>query len=379
MNLFFIHTPFQMLVAQNLIVKKKLKNNVLVLSNTGRNAEHFYEVFDVMLIKSKWNKKYVLGNLNNGIYSFKKPLISYIKLYKFSNKVKRIILQNDIKALYFGDINHPAYVFLAEYWQHKMQINFFEEGLSHYFSPILKKKFVDSLILKIKKYFTDCIIFKSLGVKRFSRYLQSITDTEFGFNIAKKYNILPINENSYDERIKFDIFLSDKLKLIIENENLERLKNKEQINVLYLSSTATSLFSNPIKDEISIISDSLKKIGTKVKLLIKFHPKDSDNKKKKILHFLNNKGVDFIVIFPDVSLPVEVLFNHIKIDFLIGFGSSSQLYFEMLCPGIPNYNLFHSLTNLYRIKSIENQYSEKFWINWQHLFNKIFNKNPLEF
>ena len=183
MNLFFIHTPFQILVAQNLIKKKGLINNFVLLANTGEHAKHFYQVFDKMLIKELWKDRYILGDLNNGIYSFKKPISSYINLNRFSKNVKKIIFNDNIDSLYLSDINHPAYVFLAEYWQTTKNIYFFEEGISHYFSPIINKKFNNTLVNKIKRGLIDNIIFKSLGVNNFSNYLQTTVDTSFKFKI----------------------------------------------------------------------------------------------------------------------------------------------------------------------------------------------------
>jgi hypothetical protein len=378
MNLFFVHTPFQVLVAQNLIIKKKLSNNIILLSNTGANAKHFYDVFDKLLIKELWVEKYILGNLYNGVYSFKNPVKSYINLFKFSEKIKKLINKNSVEALYFGDINHPAYVFLAEYWQQK-EINFFEEGLSHYNIPILKKKFDQSFIIKLKTFLTNYVVFRSLGVKNFSRYIQSTSDTRFGFEIKKKFNILPVEENKYDEIIKFDIYPSEGLKSLFKNEKFQKLRKDKRENVLYLSSSGSFLFSNPLEDGLTMILKIINKIQSNINFLIKFHPKDSDDKKVAILKYLKKEGISFIEILPELDLPVEFLFNQIKIDFIFGYGSSSQLYSEMLQPEVPNYNLFYTLNELYKDKNLENYFVEEAWRKWQKLFDRNYHKLPLEF
>ena len=378
MNLFFVHTPFQVLVAQNLIIKKKLYNNIILLSNTGVKAKHFYEVFDKMLIKELWVEKYLLGNLYDGVFSFKNPVKSYVNLFKFSKKIKKIVFKNKVKSLYFGDINHPAYVFLAEYWQQK-EINFFEEGLSHYNIPILKKKFEESFFINFKKFLTDYIIFNSLGVKKFSRYIQTIEDTEFGFEINKKFNILPIEEKIYDEIIKFDVYPSEGLRLFFKNKKFQSLRKNKQENVLYLSSSASFIFSNPLEDELAIILKIIKNSQSNINFLIKYHPKDSDDKKDAIRKYLKKEGLNYIEILPELDLPVEVLFNQIKIDFLFGYGSSSQLYHEILLPGVPNYNLFYTLNESYKLKNMKNILVEEAWYRWRKLFERNFHKPPLEF
>lgn len=377
MNLFFIHTPMQILVAQNLIIKKNLKNNFLILSYTGNSAMHFYTIFDKMIIDRLWINKYKIGNLDNGVFSFKRPFKLYIKLLIFSFRIKKIILHDNIESIYFGDINHPAYVFLGEKWSNTRNIFFFEEGLSNYSISILKKKINYSKLNYIKKWITDNLIYLPLGVKGFSKYTQSLIDCDFEFKITKKYNILPLIINKYDEITEFDIYLSDLM--IIELEKIKSKLTYIETNILYLSSSATYLFSNPIDDELEVLENILKKINKKFRLLVKFHPKDLNHKKTAIKNYFEINNINYLEIFCGESFPVEVLFNKIKIDFLFGYGSSSQLYFEVFCPNIPNYNLFHALKELYVNKKINNNYPATSWKIWQDLYLTIFNKKPFEF
>lgn len=375
MNVFFVHTPFQILVAQNLIKKKKLENNLLVLSNTGVNAEHYYSIFEEMIIASFWCKKIILGDLNKGIFSFSKPFRTYNNISFFFKRTKEIISAKNIDSIYFGDINHPSYIFLAEFWSSKKKIHFFEEGLSHYSIPIIKKKFKKSFTVLIKKFITDKIVFKRFGIDNFSRYLQTTDDkVDFGFKIEKKFNILPVIENTYDEIVDFEILLP--------NESQDYLKISKDFvtsktkKILYLSSTSTSYFNNPILDEVDLIVSFFKELNAKVDetiFLLKFHPKDSEMKKKNILKNLQINNIPFIRITS--NLPTEVFFEMLKIDYLLGYGSSSQLYYEMLNPNKPNLNLFHKINNKYKAKGLKNELCEKALKNWNLVFENIFKKS----
>lgn len=384
MNLFFIHTPFQLLVAQNLIKKKALKKNIALFGNTGLRAEHFYKTFEIMIIDELWSEAITIGDLNKGIYSFKSPVSSYINLFKFSNTISNLIKSHKINALYFGDINHPAYVFLAEKYQFKKKIYFFEEGLSHYLSPFYKKKFENSYILKFKKNLTDKLIYRSLGVSNFSKYIQAVNDVDFNINIIKKYNVLPIKKTEYDEIIDFVINYSDNFKNLIANE-IEQIKGKREISVLYLSSTSTIFFSNPIEDEIELLKTIINRLKLEEKttegfmFYIKFHPKDTEFKKNEILKALKDEKVYFWELSRDTVYPVEALYNQMNISYLFGYGSSAQLYSEVINPRIKSYNLFYILKNSYQLKNDKNVYPKKCWDDWETLYMNIFKKSSRKF
>ena len=55
-NLFFVFTPLQLFVAQQIIRQEELKDCILVESFVKDNR-HFLEVYDMMLIKGLWKKK----------------------------------------------------------------------------------------------------------------------------------------------------------------------------------------------------------------------------------------------------------------------------------------------------------------------------------
>ena len=250
--------------------------------------------------------------------------------------------------------------------------------------PFFKKKFENSLSLKIKKFITDEFIFKSLGVKNFSRYLQAVQDVPFDLNIEKKYNILPVIENESVQFIKFELYYSKKFTDLL-NKDLRQLNHNKKAYVLYLSSTASYFFSDPLKDEIKIIKELIMKL-TKDKeivdnftFLIKFHPKDNIDKKEAIRKALNKINVDFIELSKNTAYPVEVLFDLLKIEIVFGYGSSSQLYAEVINSKVKNYNLYYNLMESYRVKRDKNIYPEKSWKSWITIFFSIFQKKPLKF
>lgn len=354
------------------------------MGNTGVNAEHFYKTFEIIKIKEFWLDSIILGDLNKGVYSFKSPLSSYFKLFKFSKRISDIIKSKKIDSLYFGDINHPAYIFLSEKWQNQNKIYFFEEGLSHYKTPFFKKKYKNSRILKFKKFMTDRLIFKSLGVSNFSKYLQAVEGVDFDLRIDKKYNILPIKESEFEEIVEFCTIKSERLEQLIKSDlNFE--KNKDDINILYISTSATSFFNSPLEDEIYVLNRIIRSIQSdfgnqnNINFFIKFHPKDLLQKKIFIRSSLTKLKINFIELAKESPYPVEVIFDEIHIDYLFGFGSSSQLYCEVLSPNTKNYNLFFTLSLLYNKGKELNNFPKNSWVKWQNLFFKIFNKYPLNY
>ena len=150
MNLFFVHTPFQILTAQNIVKQYDLRDNVLVLSYTGAEASHYYKSFDVLLKKDIWNTIYKIGDLNKGIFNIKYHFRALTDFIDFNNKVSKVFTNHSITDIYFGDINHLSYVYLSEKYNKNRKLHFFEEGISHYCTIVKNKRFENSFILKFK-------------------------------------------------------------------------------------------------------------------------------------------------------------------------------------------------------------------------------------
>ena len=52
-NLFFIHTPLQLMIAQMIIEQEKLKDNVMLCGYVDDNR-HFLQLYDLIRIDEMW-------------------------------------------------------------------------------------------------------------------------------------------------------------------------------------------------------------------------------------------------------------------------------------------------------------------------------------
>lgn len=373
MNLFFVHTPLQVLTAQNIVGQFKLKNNILVLSYTGERAAHYYKSFEILLIPALWDQTHKIGDLNNGIFNIKGHVHALSDFNKFNKKINSILTTNKISDIYFGDINHLSYVYLAEKNKDK-RLHFFEEGVSHYCTIVKNKRFNSSASVSLKKFITDKFIYEPNGVKGFSKYLYPTHNCEFGFNIYKRYSIIKQNEGVYDVHIPFHLYKSEALNTIIENEKKLIGYNPLNYNVLYLSSTTSADFSNPAEDEMDMFKEMLKGANlAKLVVYLKYHPKDNNDKKKLITEYCTQNGIEYKELFMSVSLPIEIIYADLNFSLIAGYDSSSLFYASEMSNALV-VSLLPCLILKYRLKKIKNTLIEDIWNDMNNTYMRLFNK-----
>ena len=59
---FFVYTPFQMMVSQLIASQEGLKESVLIEGYVGNN-KHFLEIYDMLKVASLWGKTYIMPEL----------------------------------------------------------------------------------------------------------------------------------------------------------------------------------------------------------------------------------------------------------------------------------------------------------------------------
>lgn len=362
------------MIAQNLIVKKQLRDNILLLGNTGPGAAHFYDTYELMKISTLWNKQFMLGDLYNGVFHFNRFFLSYFRLVKFNKRISRIIMDCKVDQLFFGDISHYAYLFIAIKYSGNLAINFFEEGTSHYIIDSIRKKYSNTIYIRIKKIIIDFIIYRSLGVRNFSRYLYSTEDTDFDFIITKKYSILPEKSSSYLERIKFDSYLSPETELLIQREKNQAEKYENHYKILFLSQTATYMFSDPFNDETAILNKFFDRFrNTNSVVFLKFHPKDRQDKKEHLSGLFEVLNIPHYTLLRDSVIPVELLFTELQPDMIVGYVSSSMIYATSIIPETPVVTLFPALIAYYHGRGISNSWVENNLNYFKHTLKDLFN------
>ena len=138
MNVFFIHTSFQLLVAQFVLKEFNLTKSKLCISSTGSNREAQIDVIIKLVDKSCWAEIYRLENLDYNLPSIKNPK-SFWDIKRRITILNKKLSIDKTTNFYFGDLNHPTYIFLIHVFRaHRIYI--FEEGIAHYKLSFFKKK-----------------------------------------------------------------------------------------------------------------------------------------------------------------------------------------------------------------------------------------------
>jgi hypothetical protein len=364
MNYFFVHTPFQLIVAQGIIKLYCLEQNIIFFGHTGRNAERQYLVIEDILIEPLWQQVHQIGDLHNYVPSLSN-LFSFSKAKRALNELDNKIEKNKTTHLYFGDLNAIAYIIMIKYFKVE-KISIFEEGLSHYNLSILQAK-------------TNANHLKSFAYNFLSRYVTSINSisqyifnknlSSFDFEIYKRYNILTrtISE-SFDEFVDLKLILKNGVNPKFNNA-FKKLKDLGT-PVIFLSSTIRNIFDDGINTDVIII-ERISKLFPSDPIFIKFHPKDDIVLNRKVISIINERGINASELNIASEVPIEILFNVINLKALFGYGSSSQLYFSQFSKKTLNTHVFELLDKGY-IKSQKSGHRLLSIVNNWEILKKIY-------
>ena len=116
--------------------------------------------------------------------------------------------------MYFGDINHPSYLFLTRYF-YRSKAYFFEEGMSHYAPAFFKKRFEKNNATVLRKLLFDILSSLFFKISNFSIVAFATDDLNplNHFKIEKRYNLLERNNSSKEDEfldsLKFKNYIKE--------------------------------------------------------------------------------------------------------------------------------------------------------------------------
>lgn len=323
-NLFFIHTPFQLFVAQQIINQERLTNCIQLYSYFGDN-KHFLNIFDTMTVESMWIKRVYMENEDTCMYiSPKNNLFSEIKkVRKNLAFINSVIKKYGINCLFFGDIHNGSQQTLAYYYSNRdKEIVFFEEGSNHYQNT---KTHLD--LQFFRKCFAQLvnIIFYIPFMGGSYAHLMYTSNVDYDtLPITKRYNLLPNNGNSFDILIKPEKVFSDKIQDLIKKD-LDKLNTNSQ--VLFISEPVYEILNPYGKEEQFItIENYFKGFDKDTTIVIKFHPRETDDEKERIIRCFENDDLKFCVISSKVNIPIEYYLQAVDFKCIYSFWASTMLY-----------------------------------------------------
>lgn len=334
-NLFFIHTPLQLMIAQMIIEQEKLKDNVLLLGYVDDNS-HFYQLYDIIRIEEMWNAIELMEDIARwSVFSRKKPLSGGLHAYRRYCYIHKIVNKYRANTLFLGDMwNNSCQLAAMSYHKKGLKICFFEEGCGHYIKPYDYGK-GGNVLDKVFALFVDLLYYRPLFSVPFGyiHYWKGMTFQDLPMDV--RYSVVPFYHEKYDKLLAVKPPISDKLINYISTE-VKQIGQKG--NVLLMTSPfyeCTEKNSN--KDEevyVHTIINYIIPIGKKVCLHIKFHPREKEHIRKRILKELVKANVDYYILGGKMNIPVEYYLQYVHYEKIVEFLSSTSFYNGYLFPKV---------------------------------------------
>jgi hypothetical protein len=340
-NLFFVWTPFQLFVAQNIIIQEKLENNMLLLGFVENN-KHFYDSYDLMIVDFLWSKIYKIDKLPSYATLGKKTLLKDIlRLSKYEKKINQIIEQDKINTLYMGDINNLSCKFSTlNYSKRNINIVFFEEGISHYYSSQIATR-GGSLFNKFISKAIDVFFFKPKYHFPFAKYAFYKSLSFKTMPIDARFSIVPVYHESYDRQLHISNTFSCELEnyINVEHEKLKSISCGKE-TILFLSQPIDETNPNPNPNVTLSLLNVIRnffsdKFFCNKLIVLKFHPRDTDENKIQIRNLLKEINLETHILSNEYAIPVELYLIRLKFNRIVTIFSSTFMYAGYIFPKIP--------------------------------------------
>ena len=353
-NLFFVHTPMQLFMAQQIINQEGLKNNVMVYDYASFNA--YYQVsYDLITIPEMWGKR-VLNPVRLGwnMTKEKKHLIRSIKnIRKKVKELVKFVEDENTESIFLGDIKNSGYCLLAHIFFDKgIKVCFFEEGFSHYIWDVKQQ----SLPVRIKSIIIDAFIYYPL-FRGF--YENKVQFEDHNLNVIPqtvRYSLIPYYHEPFDKLIHTTLLLSPTLKIFLEDERKEIMKVGDIKNLVLFVNEDIKHFCSDInsKMEERLLKECVFKAVQKETLfLIKFHPAESKERREKVKKYFENNKISYFVVSGDKNIPVEYYLQMYKFNTIFAYAMAVSFYNGYLFHYTPIVRLLDGLYQICKEIGIE--------------------------
>lgn len=318
-NLFIVFTPLQLFVAQQIIRQEKLENCVLIEGY----QRLFADTFNMMRMENLWYDRIEFGDIAkwdgfslNTYRDVKKCWNNYKVIKNFAEKHR-------VSTIYLGEVLNQACRFTAVLFSHQgYKIAFFEEGTSHYIDRPYKEH--KSLKKQLKEWLYDYFYFIPIYHIRFAKWRLNPNMPYDKLPMNKRYSIIPFHNESYDVRLYVKPMFSPKLTAYVDS-NIPN--NNEKGKIMLLTDPLRELMKE--KDlylYYETIDDCLHEIDENSILYIKFHPRERENSRERIIQLAENSGVNYKILSEEVNICVEYYLQRCKFDKIYFFNAATYFY-----------------------------------------------------
>lgn len=340
-NLFFIHTPFQLMVAQMIIDSEHLKDNIMIYGYVEGCDVEYKKIYDLIVLDDIWSKKIEIGDIGAWYgFSSKNMFRHFLDSFRKFNTIKGILETNEVTDIYFGDINNLTNKFEACVFSNLgYRIHFFEEGTSHYcFYEFSARR--RNILFKFVSKIYDLIYCYPIFKIKFGHWL-FVESMPFNLlPITTRFSILPFYKDEYDKLLIISPRLSDKL-----NKEIKEVQN----NITISSEKKAVLFLDSVfyADDISfgIYIELIKEVlaceyNAGNEIYIKFHPRTTIKHQELLKKSLSSDNIEFNILSPNFSIPLEYLIGTLNINKIIDLFTSTIMYSSRLFDGIETQHIY---------------------------------------
>ena len=334
-NLFFIHTPLQLMIAQMIIEQENLTDNVMLCGYVDDNRQ-FLQLYDLIRIEDMWKAVEPMVDVARwAVFSRKNPFSGGIHAYRRFCYIYRIIKKYQIGTLFLGDMWNNSCQFAAMSYHRKgLRICFFEEGSGHYILPYgygMRGSCTD----KVYALLMDTLYYLPLyGVRMgYISYWKGLTFKDIPMDA--RYSIVPFYHEDYDILLTVKPLFPEKLVNYIDKE-VRHIG--EKADILLLTSPVYEWMGEHYEiDEnayVKTIIEYMKTMGKETYIHIKFHPREKEYIRERLLTELDKSNMDYVILGSEVNIPVEYYLQYIHYEKIVVFLSSTSFYNSYLFPKV---------------------------------------------
>lgn len=329
-NLFFIHTPFQLFIAQQLINQEHLTQNYMIYGHF-QGCQYFLEIYEMMKIPSMWNKCVFFRDLSSWAKFDFNDFSSKKKIVQSYHKICSVISSHNINRIFLGDINNPSYQLMAKLGCLKgLDVVFFEEGSSHYINTLrYGKHHLGGIVPLLKRIYVDLLVYKRLFGFKFAKWFyENLPYEEVDYTL--RYSVRPIYEGVKERRLFPSLLLSAKLSEYLKAEL--RSVHQSINSILFMSEPVfEETLPNRLDLELEVIRNHFMSYDHKCNFVfIKFHPNENVFVRENISGVFDNLGIPHKILAESINIPIEYFLQYMRFYEIVCFGSSTMWYNRVL-------------------------------------------------
>lgn len=330
-NLFFVFTPLQLLVAQQIVYQEQLKDCILIEGHVQQPQNtHFYAIYDYIEIEGMWKKKIIFPQIAQWDGLRIKNVHDIIQSYKNYRFLKNVMEENNVEIIYLGEIQNQAYRFTDILFSHHgYKIAYFEDGLGHYMN---RKYFPgNTLSRKVKVWLRDIFYYLPIYHVRFARWRYNVNIPNYSdLHIFKRYSVIPVFHESYDVHLIIRPLISNKVKEYIEYLTAEQETNE---NVLLLTDPLKEYIPNKYYNcYLETIKEYIEATCKDKTIYIKYHPREKKKDIEIIESIIKSIGRKYVILGKEINIPVELFLQTMTFKEVLFFNAATYFYNGYLFP-----------------------------------------------